>query len=55
MRRVLSGAVFWLFFGLCVILILPSSLLLSCGMCLFNLGDRWAQRIKGNVCLKDLF
>ena len=55
MRSVLSGAVFWLCFGLCVILILPSSLLLSCGLCLFNLGDSWAQRIKGSACSKDLF
>lgn len=55
MRRVLSGAVFWLCFGLCVILILPASLLLGCGLCLFNLGDSWSRHIKNGAFSKELF
>ena len=46
MRSVLSGAVFWLCFGLCVLLVLPASLLLSCGLCLFNLGDAASARLE---------
>ena len=47
MRAVVGNVLFWLCFGLSVLVLLPASLLLSLGLCLFNLGCACGEREGG--------